>query len=221
MGVDDSRRPGFDDWVSMKGQGEANDPELNDDGRRGRVAGYVTDIFTDRALAFVERPRAKPFLLYIAHKALHPNIAQAADGSVTTIGEGGFIPAARHQDLYAGEVPPRRPNALAAPTGKPALLRRIGDLPPLGPGTGTDDATIRDRWRMLAAVDESVGRLLDALERARQLDDTVFVLTSDHGYLLRRARVEPRSSRCWRDGRRPGATPSSSSTSAIRCSRAW
>ena len=182
MGVDDSPRPGFDDWVSMKGQGETNDPELNDNGRRARVAGYVTDIFTDRALAFVGRPRRKPFLLYIAHKALHPNLAQAADGSVTNIGEGGFIPAARHQDLYAGNVPPRRPNAGVAPIGKPALLRRTLDLPPLGPATGTDDATIRDRWRMLAAVDESVGRILAALERAHQLDDTVFVLTSDHGY---------------------------------------
>jgi N-acetylglucosamine-6-sulfatase len=35
---------------------------------------------------------------------------------------------------------------------------------------------------MLAAVDESVGRIVEALERARQLDDTVFVLTSDNGY---------------------------------------
>ena len=182
MGVDDSRRPGFDEWVSMKGQGEANDPELNDNGRRAQVKGYVTDIFTDRALAFVERPREKPFLLYIAHKALHPNIAQAADGSVTNIGEGGFVPAERHKTLYAADVPPRRPNALVAPRGKPALLRTIGGLPPLGPATGTDDGTIRDRQRMLAAVDESVGRILAALERAGRLDDTVFVLTSDHGY---------------------------------------
>jgi N-acetylglucosamine-6-sulfatase len=182
MGVDDSRRPGFDDWVSMKGQGEANDPELNDNGHRARVEGYVTDIFTDRALAFVQRPRAKPFVLYLAHKALHPNIAQGADGSVTNIGEGGFIPATRHKDLYAADVPPRRPNAAIPPIDKPALRRRIGGLPPLGPATGTDDTTIRDRWRMLAAVDESVGRILAALERSHQLDDTVFVLTSDHGY---------------------------------------
>lgn len=182
MGVDDTPRPGFDHWVSMKGQGEANDPELNDNGQRARVRGYVTDILTDRALTFIERPRRKPFLLYIAHKALHPNLAQAADGSVTTIGEGGFVPAERHANLYAADVVPRRPNALVPPTGKRALLRRIGDLPPLGPATGTDDATIRDRLRMLAAVDESVGRIMAALERAGQLDDTVFVLTSDHGY---------------------------------------
>ena len=66
--------------------------------------------------------------------------------------------------------------------GKPALLRKISGVPPLGPATGTDDATIRDRLRMLAAVDESVGLIVSALERARQLDNTVFVLTSDHGY---------------------------------------
>jgi len=182
MGIDDSRRPGFDDWVSMKGLGEANDPELNDNGQRAHVKGYITDIFTERALTFVERPRQKPFLLYMAHKALHPNVAQAADGSVTTIGEGGFIPAERHTNLYAADVVPRRPNALVPPTGKPALLRRTSDLPPLGAATGTDDATIRDRLRMLAAVDESVGRIMAALDRAGQLDDTVFVLTSDHGY---------------------------------------
>ena len=182
MGVDDSRRPGFDEWVGMKGQGEAIDPELNDNGRRTRVKGYVTDIFTDRALAFLARPRQGPFLLYIAHKALHPNTAQAADGSVSAIGEGGFIAAERHRSLYAADVPPRRPSVGTAPRGKPALLRRIGDLPPLGPATGTDDGTIRDRQRMLAAVDESMGRILSALEESGRLDDTVFVFTSDHGY---------------------------------------
>ena len=35
---------------------------------------------------------------------------------------------------------------------------------------------------MLAAVDEGVGELLTALEDAGQLDNTVFVVTSDHGY---------------------------------------
>jgi N-acetylglucosamine-6-sulfatase len=35
---------------------------------------------------------------------------------------------------------------------------------------------------MLAAVDEGVGMLLDALTETGQLDDTVLVFTSDHGY---------------------------------------
>jgi N-acetylglucosamine-6-sulfatase len=44
MGNDDSPRPGFDFWVSLKGQGEAIDPLLNIDGKQGQINGYVTDI---------------------------------------------------------------------------------------------------------------------------------------------------------------------------------
>src|SRR4051812_2076006 len=52
MGVDDTRRPGFDSWVSVKGQGTYIDPEINEDGQVAKVPGYVTDIFNDKAVAF-------------------------------------------------------------------------------------------------------------------------------------------------------------------------
>jgi N-acetylglucosamine-6-sulfatase len=146
------------------------------------VKGYVTDILTGRALAFIERPRQRPFFLLLAHKALHPNVIQRDDGSVVSIGEGGFIPAERHRTLYGREPLPRRKNYAAPPLGKPALLRPIGDLPPLGPRTATPDDTIRDRLRMLAAVDEGLGRLLDSLRKRGALDDTVVMFTGDNGY---------------------------------------
>ena len=182
MGNDPTPRPGFDVWTCLKGQGSTNDPELYENGVAAKVPGYVTDILTDRAVAFLRRERAKPFLLYLAHKALHPETAQNADGSLTDPGASRFIPAERHRTLYAGAPVPRRPNALAPPEGKPALLRRIGDLPPLGPVTGTSDETVRDRQRMLSAVDEGLGAVFRALEETGRLDDTVVVVTSDHGY---------------------------------------
>ncbi len=182
MGNDPTRRPGFDYWVSMKGQGEAIDPELHENGRTLRVPGYVTDILTERALDFVGRRRERPFFLMLSHKALHPNIVQRDDGSTSNIGEGGFIPAERHRSLYADAPIPRRPNYAVPPRNKPALERRIGGLPPLGPATVTEDGTIRDRLRMLAAVDEGLGRLLEALETRHALDDTVVVLVGDNGY---------------------------------------
>jgi len=182
MGNDHTARPGFDFWVAMKGQGEAIDPWLDDNGHGGVARGYVTDLLTEHALAFVDRPRDRPFFLMLAHKALHPNIAQRDDGSTAPIGGGEFVPAERHRSLYASAEPPRRPNYAVPPRDKPALARRIGGLPPLGPGTVTDDGTIRDRQRMLAAVDEGLGRLLDALARRGVLDDTLVVLTSDNGY---------------------------------------
>jgi membrane-anchored protein YejM (alkaline phosphatase superfamily) len=42
-----------------------------------------------------------------------------------------------------------------------------------GASTVTSDETIRDRLRMLAAVDESLGRILDALAKQGALDDTI------------------------------------------------
>ncbi len=182
MGNDETRRPGFDYWVSMKGQGEAIDPNLHENGTTRKVEGYVTDLLTDRAVEFLSRERQEPFVLFFAHKALHPNIIQHDDGTSTPIGEGGFIPAERHRGLYADAEIPRSPSYGIAPSGKPALERAIDGLPPLGPGTVLPDGAIRDRLRMLMAVDESLGRLLAVLEETGELDNTVVVVTSDHGF---------------------------------------
>jgi len=180
MGNDDSPRPGFDHWVSFPGQGTYLNPTLNEQGNRVKATGYTTDVFTDRAAGFLERRRDRPFCLYLAHKAVHPEIIQHDDGSVS--GDDLFIPADRHRALYAGLAVPRRPNAARAPQGKPALARKIGDLPPLGPLTGTDDETVRNRLRMLASVDEGLGRIFQTLEGTGRLDDTLIVFTSDNGY---------------------------------------
>ena len=182
MGNDPTPRPGFDFWVAMKGQGEAIDPELYENGRLARVPGYVTDIFTERALTFLAERRPGPFLLMLSHKALHPNILQRADGTIVSIGEGGFIPAERHKKLYAKDPLPRRANYGVPPLDKSALARPIEGLPPLGPGTVTPDETIRDRLRMLVAVDESLGRIMSALEGQGVLDNTVIMLVGDNGY---------------------------------------
>ncbi len=182
MGNDDTRRPGFDYWVSVKGQGTYTDPELNEDGKVAPVPGYVTDIFNDRAVAFLKRPHTKPFLLYIAHKAVHPDLVQYDDGRISDPTAGNFVPAARHRDLYADKPVPRRPNVTDRLDGKPALRRRIEGVPPLGPETGTSDEQIRNRLRVLMAVEEGVGRILEALEQTGKLDDTLVIFTSDHGY---------------------------------------
>src|SRR3954469_24107094 len=148
MGLDDNPRPGIDYWVSVKGQGVYLDPEINDNGQRKKVAGYVTDVFSDYSVDFLKRKHTKPFLLYVSHKAVHPDLTQNADGSLSDPSAGKFIPAERHKKLYAEAKIPHRPNYGRVPEGKPALLRKIDDLPPLGPGTGTDDETIRNRLRM-------------------------------------------------------------------------
>lgn len=187
MGNDDSPRPGFSRWVGLRGQGEALDPVLNFDGEREQVVGYVTDILHDEAIDFISQDRDVPFLLYVSHKGLHPNIFQADDGTATGIdGSGnassGFIAADRHVGMYANEEPPRRPNYGVVPTDKPALMRAIENVPPLSSATVTSDDIIRDRQEMLMAIDEGLGTMMSRLEALGQLDNTIVVVLSDHGY---------------------------------------
>ena len=159
MGNDDSPRPGFDHWVAMPGQGEAIDPSLNVDGERVKAKGYTTDLLTDYVERFMDSPSDRPFLVYLAHKALHPNVVQRDDGSLGSVANqpGGFVAAERHRGRYVGRTMPRRANAFKPPLGKPALLRQIDRLPPLGPKTATSDEEIRGRLEMLLAVDDSLG----------------------------------------------------------------
>ncbi len=182
MGNDDSARPGFDEWACLKGQGTSFDPVMSNNGNRVSHTGHTTDVLNKQAVAFVRRSREKPFCLYLAHKALHPELAQQDDGSISDPSAARFLPAHRHENLYRDNAIPRRLNVTDDLSGKPALLRGIDGLPPLGRDTGTADETVRDRLRMLTGIDEGVGQLLRALEATGQLDRTLFVVTSDHGY---------------------------------------
>lgn len=183
MGLDDGPRPGFDDWLCLRGQGDYFDPEVNDNGERRVAPGYATDIFSRRAADFIRRERDRPFLVCLSHKAVHPNLFQSADGRIRCVPEdGGFVPPPGWEGLYTGESVPRRPNAKSFGQGKPALLRPLPGVPPLGPRTGTPDSVIRNRLRILSAADAAFAAVLEALEDNGQSGGTVVVVTSDHGY---------------------------------------
>lgn len=172
---DDSPRPGFDRWVSFVGQGVYFDPELNVDGVLGTGEGYMTDILTDHAVSFIDAaPAGQPFLTFIAHKAVHPEIFP---NYVRT-----FPPAPGDEALYEGEDLARSPSWQAPMTGKPALSRPVDYSDPRSPEGGLPDDIVRDRLRMLSAVDRGIGRLVEALEAKGVLDETVFVVTSDQGF---------------------------------------
>jgi N-acetylglucosamine-6-sulfatase len=196
MGNDPTPRPGFDYWVGLPGQGRSTNPELFENGALHEVEGYTTDVLTDRALDFIAgRAPGEPFLVYLAHKAVHPDVRQLDDGSVDTSSSLGYVPAARHRGRYESRVYARRPNVVASPDdlaempavrralayrASPDITARFGGI--LDPGTGEE--TIRRRAEMLLAVDESLGRILDALEARGTLDRTLVVFTSDNGFFF-------------------------------------
>ncbi len=199
MGNDPTPRPGFDYWAALPGQGRSVDPELFEDGRLHVVPGYATDLLTDRAIAFIDREQDQPFLVYLAHKAVHPDLIQRDDGSIAPGSEGGYIPAPRHLGRYNDRTFVRRGNradSLADLNGKPVLQRalaRLRNTPIAGPDSGhanhgalpwTEEETIQRRAEMILAVDEGLGRIMAKLEELGVLDRTVIVLSSDNGFFF-------------------------------------
>ena len=198
MGNDPTPRPGYDYWVSFAGQGKTYDPELYEDGGLRKVDGYITDIFTERAVDYIrESARGeRPFFVYIGHKAIHPEAVQREDGTVDRSVPMEFIPAERHKDFYKGKVFERRPTATDLIEGrirKPVLkaaLRERDDLVKRDASwvswtdPGVAELTVQRRAEMMLAVDESVGRLLGALEESGQLENTLILFTSDNGYFF-------------------------------------
>jgi arylsulfatase A-like enzyme len=197
MGNDATPRPGFDYWVSFQGQGKIIDPELFENGRLQKVSGYVTDLLTDRALGFIRQQRGvqRPFFLYLAHKAVHPDAIQRNDGSIDLAYGNRYIAAKRHADRYKDKIFPRdkiAKSAVQGTVGSPmvkrflerkgseAIVREFGAV--LDPGTS--EQSIRDRAEMVLSVDEGVGQILSELEDSRQLDKTVIMFTSDNGYFF-------------------------------------
>ena len=193
MGNDGTPRPGYGTWVSYDGHGKLNDPRLNHNGEYRQHTGYITDIMNNLALDFLQRRRSRPFSLFFAHKAVHPDAEQAADGTLRIAAQGGYVVADRHKHLYRDAVFPRKPNMLAAADvvkSKPAWadsfeLRSTAEsravLSALQSG---EQEEIRLRARMMAAVDEGVGAIVDLLQQNGQLDNTFIVFFSDNGFFF-------------------------------------
>ena len=194
MGNQGGPRPGYDYWVSYDGHGRIVDPRLNHDGRYVQHKGYVTDIMNSLAVDFLNEHQAKagkqPFSLFLAHKAVHPDAEQAADG---TFRVDGYVAAPRHHDLYRGEVFPPTPNMLTPAQvikQKPAwaecfelrsepAARQVLDAVHSG-----EQEEIRLRAAMMASVDEGVGMILATLAKNGQLDNTCIVFLGDNGYFF-------------------------------------
>jgi len=190
MGNDGRPRPGYDYWVSFDGHGRLQDPRLNEQGRYVQHGGYITDILNGMAVDFVGRRRDRPWALFFAHKAVHPDAEQAADGTLSLV---GYQPAERHRNLYTGCVFPKRPNMLSPQEvvkQKPAwaeafeLKRNERSQALLKPIHAGQQEEIRLRAAMMASVDEGIAAIFDALERTGQIDDTFVLFFGDNGYFF-------------------------------------
>jgi arylsulfatase A-like enzyme len=180
----DEPRPGFDYFVTHKGQGKYFDTEFNINGERRETAkGYYTTAVTDMALDWLQRDHGgKPWLLILGHKAPH----------------SFYTPEPKFAHTF-DDVPVAYPASAFALDDKPSWIRDRrytwhGIYGPLFEWRKTfpDDRpeAVRDfasmvhaYWGTILSVDESVGRLRAWLEQSRQLDNTIVVFVGDNGLL--------------------------------------
>ncbi len=72
--TDDAPQPGFDYWLSFKGQGDYFNPTFNINGKQVtyKDSSNTTDLLTDYAIKWLgAQDKKKPFCLYLSHKAVH------------------------------------------------------------------------------------------------------------------------------------------------------
>lgn len=173
-GESDEPRPGFDHWVSFKGQGNYEHNNFNIDGRHVQSDEYVTDAITRMSLEWLRRNSDGPFLLYMSHKAIH----------------GICIPAERHANAYADVKLPYPASMDDTPENgfrKPKWVREqryswhgVDDM--YYKRQTLDDA-VRKSNRCMLAVDDSVDRLLETLTEMGKRDNTLIIFAGDNGFL--------------------------------------
>lgn len=159
----------FDYYFGFKGQGRYYDPIIREDDKPYRgYKGHITDILTDKALAFLKREHSKPFCMLLWFKAPHRS----------------FHPAERFKDLYRDKDIPKPSNFNDDYQGRPDAVRnanmKIGDFEDIP----DYETFVKDYYRCLAGVDENVGRVLHALQQMGYEDDTVVVYSSDNGFFI-------------------------------------
>jgi len=179
---------GFDDWAVLPDHGNYfNSDFICKDGAKKVVPGYVTDVITDMSLDWLKkRDLSKPFCLLTHHKAPHRQ----------------WLTDEAHAGMYLGETIPEPDNlqddyrnrAFAAQ----AAAMRVGDhmmqgdlqaeinqnLPEAELRAWAYQRYIKAYLRVVASLDDNVGRMLDYLDAEGLTEDTLVVYTSDQGFFL-------------------------------------
>ncbi len=163
--------------ADIEGDWYSNQPVSIDGAPKERIAGYSTDLYTERALDYVRAEKGKkPWLLWLCYNAPHlPN---------------AFHP--RHQETYEGAEVPVPADIQGPREGKPAYMRNYSVWKEEeGVPTYNDwflkkrvplAKLVRDYNKLVCAVDEGIGRILKALDETGQAENTIVIFTSDQGF---------------------------------------
>lgn len=177
-------RPGFDHWVSFKGQGVYYNPTLNINGEEVKYTDstYITDLLTEQTIEFLDhRDKQKPFFVYLSHKAVHSE----------------FAPAKRHNGVYDSiqvVYPPSMfPPGDKRATGDPYNYEDVPDwvkeqryswhgVDYMYHGAISFETFYQKYCETLLGVDESIQKVLAYLEKNELMENTVVIYMGDNGF---------------------------------------
>lgn len=157
----------FDHTVAIGSSG----PEAS----RGRLethTQYITDYYRDQALAFLDEYGQEPFFMYFSTHAPH-GPATPAPGD-----EGAFLNFDYKDRAYLEPDLTDKPTFVQDRAGLNQEMAREGALP-----LNHSQEFPRLQLASLQAVDRAIGAIVDRIDSLGQLDNTVFVFTSDNGVL--------------------------------------
>lgn len=163
----------WDYYFGYQGQGAYINPRIAEGihAKDTIYMGYMDDIVTEKAVQWLRRKHDRPFCLFLWFKAPHRPWTRAP----------------RHAQLFGDVTIPKPPTydlrALGSP-GKPRAFHEADNKIGSFPDVPNLDKFVKDYYATIVAVDENVGKVLDALKETRLLDRTAIFYTSDNGFFL-------------------------------------
>ncbi|HTB85177.1 MAG TPA: sulfatase [Candidatus Sulfotelmatobacter sp.] len=170
----------WDYYFGFNGSTEYYNPHLTE-GIAGqfsepkRYEGYLDDVVADRALAWLEQKRDKPFCLILNPFAPH----------------APFYRPRRYLDAFNGVTIPKPAtfdDDLKGYPGKPRAFakanNKIGSTILDNDDPRTLEEVVKNHYVGVMDNDDNLGRVMDLIERSGQLDETAIMVTSDHGFFL-------------------------------------
>lgn len=171
LGEDEKPKPGFDEWIGFPFVGNFNDQPLWINGKKTESKGFTDDRLAELAAEQIKKWNGAgddPFCLIVGLKASHIPF-QYPERMKTRLADTAFPKPA----TWGLRKPGLAGNCIFADQFQPGI-----------PSYGTFEEWIRSYSRLALTIDESVGTIVQALEKSGQLDNTLLIYTSDQGYSL-------------------------------------
>ena len=154
--VKPERRQGFEFWAAnICSHRYWNMHYFRDDSEPIPIDGYSASAFTNEAIDFIRRDPARPFLAYVQWGPPH----------------NPYVAPPKYMNLYDPDLLTMRPNwkgAVKLDRGRAMGGRR----------------DIAGYYAAITFLDDEVGRIVEALKATGQFENTIILITSDHGDML-------------------------------------